>query len=173
LKSTEEFFQEFEQLALTAEYKDAHYDDVLTKLLQDNVKASIINAIHAQHPLPTTYTEWKTQIIMLDSQVRRRAEQKMFVFGSFQKPTPRRPDAPLATQTKTGTGVVYGGQGQKMDLNMAKAQGACFQCGQKGHMAQYCPQKRTQVQALVDGLSEEERKELMHTLGETQKKEDF
>jgi hypothetical protein len=151
-KTAEEFFQEFDQLKFTAGYTDRYHEDVLVKLLHDAIKNTTIDHIYTQSPLPASYQTWKTQILAIDGLQRRRAEQKKSqAHFTINKPTPhfvKKPDAPV-TQTKTGTGTVYGGQGQKMDLNKAKAEGLCFRCGGKGHMSRNCPTKGTQVRAVV------------------------
>jgi hypothetical protein len=151
-KTAEEFFQEFDQLAFTAGYTDTYHDDVLVKLLHDAIRNTTIDHIYTQYPLPADYQAWKTQILAIDGLQRRRAEQKKsqahFTINKPAQHFVRKPDAPV-TQTKTGTGTVYGGQGQKMDLDKAKAEGLCFRCGGKGHMSRNCQTKGTQVRAVV------------------------
>jgi hypothetical protein len=151
-KTAEEFFQELDQLKFTAGYTDRHHEDVLVKLLHDAIKNTTIDHIYTQSPLPASYQTWKTQILAIDGLQRRRAEQKKsqahFTINKPAQHFVKRPDAPV-TQTKTGTGTVYGGQGQKMDLDKAKAEGLCFRCGGKGHMSRNCPTKGTQVRAVV------------------------
>jgi hypothetical protein len=69
-KSAEEFFQEFEQLAQTAGYRDTHHNDVLIKLLHDAIKTSIIDNIYRQTTLPADYDAWKTSIKNIDGLAR-------------------------------------------------------------------------------------------------------
>src|ERR1700679_1405340 len=70
-------------------------------------------------------------------------------------------------ENQTGTGVTYTGQGQKMDVDQAKAKGLCFRCGKSGHMARNCPDKpKFQVRALTAELTKEEKEELAKTLRE-------
>jgi Zinc knuckle/Retrotransposon gag protein len=166
-KTAEEYFQEFDQLVRTAGYQQNH-DDVLIKYLHKQVKWSIVNKIYSSSHLPNTYQEWRSAIINVDGLDRRRAEQKKTMStqhpqkvtspGSFPKAT---------TEKRTGTGVTYTGQGQKMDVDQARAKGLCFRCGKSGHMARNCPDKpKFQVRALTAELTKEEKEELAKTLCE-------
>jgi hypothetical protein len=58
---------------------------------------------------------------------------------------------------KTGTGMVYGGQGQKMDLDKARTEGLCFRCRGKGYMSRNCPTKGTQVWEII--IKEDDKKQ--------------
>ena len=59
-----------------------------------------------------------------------------------------KPETPTAVpQIKTGTGVTYGGQGMKMDLDKARAEGRCFKCRKVGHISRNCPERKVQVRA--------------------------
>jgi Retrotransposon gag protein/Zinc knuckle len=166
-KTAEEYFQEFDQLVRTAGYQQNH-DDVLIKYLHEQVRVGIIDKIYSVGQLPITYQEWRLAIINIDGLERRRAEQKKAWSiqhpqrsaqpGSFPKAT---------TEKRTGTGVTYTGQGQKMDVDQARAKGLCFRCGKSGHMARNCPDKpKFQVHALTAELTKEEKEELAKTLCE-------
>ena len=48
---------------------------------------------------------------------------------------------------KTGTGILYGGQGMRMDVNKARAEGRCFKCRKIGHISRNCPEQKVQVRA--------------------------
>ena len=166
-KTAEEYFQEFDQLVWTAGYQQNH-DDVLIKYLHKQVKWSIINKIYLSGHLPSTYQEWQSAIVNVDGLDRWRAEQKKVLSaqhpwkaaspGSFPKAT---------TEKQTGTGVTYTGQGQKMDMDQARAKGLCFHCGKSSHMARNCPDKpKFQVRSLTAELTKEEKEELAKTLHE-------
>jgi hypothetical protein len=159
-KMAEEFFQEFDQLKFTAGYTDRYHEDVLVKLLHDAITTNVIDHIYTQSPLPASYQAWKTQILTIDGLQRRRAEQrKSQAHFTTKKPTQhfvKKPDAPV-TQTKTDMGTVYGRQGQRMDLDKARAEELCFRCGGKGHMSRNCLTKGTQVRAVV--IKEDDKKQ--------------
>jgi Retrotransposon gag protein/Zinc knuckle len=166
-KTAEEYFQEFDQLVRTAGYQQNH-DDVLVKYLHEQIKWSTVDKIYSSGHLPSTYQEWRAAIINVDGLERRRAEQKKMLSAQH----PRKPATPgsfpkTTTEKKTGTGVTYTGQGQKMDIDKAKAQGLCFRCGKSGHISRNCPDKsKFQVRALAAELSKEEKEELARTLRE-------
>jgi hypothetical protein len=166
-RTAEEYFQEFDQLVRTAGYQRNH-DDVLVRYLHEQVKQGIIDKIYSSSHLPYTYIGWRTTIIEIDGLDRRWAEQKKALATQYShKPTPAASYLKTATEKRTGTGVTYTGQGQKMDIDQAKAKGLCFCCGKPGHMARNCPNKpKFQVRAITTELSKEEKEELAKTLRE-------
>ena len=65
-----------------------------------------------------------------------------------------------------------------MDISLAKAQGLCFNCHQKGHMSQNCPAKRkAMVWQILSEMAEDDRAEMTlefaMVLNETPKESDF
>jgi Zinc knuckle/Retrotransposon gag protein len=166
-KTAEEYFQEFDQLVRTAGYQQNH-DDVLVKYLHEQVKTGIIDKIYSGGQLPTSYQEWRAAIINIDGLERRRAEQKRAWSMQHPQKSPSPGSYPkTTTEKRTGTGVTYTGQGQKMDVDQAKAKGLCFRCGKPGHMARNCPDKpKFQVRTLTAELTKEEKEELAKTLRE-------
>jgi hypothetical protein len=62
-----------------------------------------------------------------------------------------------------------------MDINATKAktEGQCFRCGEKGHMARFCLNKKVQVHAMFKGMSKEEKQEIYDALEAEKKSEDF
>ena len=166
-KTAEEYFQEFDQLVQTAGYQQNH-DDVLIKYLHEQVKWGIVDKIYSSGHLPSTYQEWRSVIINVDGLDHRRAEQKKAQSAQHLRKVAPPASFPKAVAEKcTGTGVTYTGQGQKMDVDQAKAKGLCFRCGKSGHMAWNCPDKpKFQVRALTAELTKEEKEELAKTLRE-------
>ena len=120
---------------------DTHHDDVLTHLLHEAIHSKIIDPVYSQPTLPIDYRARKTQILANDGLQRRRADQKKSLGQFIHQPNITcKPETPMATpQIKTGTSVTYGGQGLKMDVDKAKAEGRCFKCGKIGHIAHNCP----------------------------------
>lgn len=54
-----------------------------------------------------------------------------------------------------------------MDIDRARSGGACYVCGQKGHIAKYCSNKaKIGIRALLAGLSAEDRTEVRRVLAE-------
>ena len=149
-RTAEEFFQEFDLLAFAAGYTDTHHDDVLVRLLHKAIHDKVIDLVYSQPTLPANYQAWKTQILAIDGLQRRRADQKkaQAQFTPYRPNITRKPDTPTAVpQTKTGTGITYGAQGMKMDLDKARTEGRCFSCGEVGHISRNCPKKKVQVRA--------------------------
>ena len=66
---------------------------------------------------------------------------------------------------KMGTGITYNGTGQKMDINKARQSGLCFKCSKLGHISRNYPDKKAfQIRCIVEGLNDEEKKELKKEL---------
>jgi Zinc knuckle len=66
---------------------------------------------------------------------------------------------------KTGMGTIYGGAGQKMDIDKARQSGLCFRCGKPGHISRNCPDKKGfQIRSIIEGLTDEEKKALKKEL---------
>jgi hypothetical protein len=139
-----------------------------TLYLHEKVKQNIIDKIYSSSHLPYTYNGWRTTIIDINGLDRRWAEQKKVLTAQYShKPTPPTSFPKTTTEKHTGTGVMYTGQGQKMDVDQAKAKGLCFQCGKPGHLARNCSNKpKFQVHTLMAELTKEEKKELAKTLRE-------
>ncbi|KIM87729.1 hypothetical protein PILCRDRAFT_3491 [Piloderma croceum F 1598] len=64
-RTTEEYFQEFDQLVRTAGYQTNH-NDVLIKYIHKQVKTSIIDRIYASGHLSQDYHDWKMTVIHID-----------------------------------------------------------------------------------------------------------
>ena len=113
----EEFFQEFNQLAYIAGYNDGHHGDILIKLIKDTIHNSIINSIYNAGTLPDTYAAWIVGITNIDNLQHQWAVKKKSHAPTVVHKTivvNKMAAANVPTQ-KTGTGIIYGGVGQKMD----------------------------------------------------------
>ena len=54
-----------------------------------------------------------------------------------------------------------------MDIDKTRNEGACFKCGEKGHFSRNCPKnRRFNVRALVQEMSEEDKKKVREALTE-------
>ena len=164
-KTAEEFFQEFDQLAFIAGYNDGHHGDILIKLIKDAIHNSIIDSIYNAGTLPNTYADWKVRITNIDNFQRQQAvEKKSHAPTMVHKTIVVNKSAATAANVptqKTGTGTIYGGAGQKMDIDKARQSGLCFKCGKPGHISRNCPDRKAfQIRSIIEGLNDEEKKEL-------------
>ncbi|SJL13529.1 uncharacterized protein ARMOST_16973 [Armillaria ostoyae] len=106
--------------------------------------------------VPASYNEWKVHICIMYKE-----RQKKWGHGntttSSNKPAGGATSLSLAKPTssvaprdgsgrwqthKTATGMVYGRQGEPMDISKLRAEGRCFRCKKKGHLGRDCPEKR-------------------------------
>jgi hypothetical protein len=168
-KTAEEFFQEFDQLAFVAGYNDGHHGDILIKLIKDAIHNSIIDSIYNAGTLPDTYANWKVRITSIDNLQRQRAVEKKSHAPTVVHKTivvdKSAATAANAPAQRTGTGTIYGGAGQKMDIDKARQSGLCFKCGKPGHISRNCPDRKAfQIRSIVEGLNDEEKKELKKEL---------
>jgi hypothetical protein len=165
----DEFFNKFEMMAQDAGLATSEVEKI--RLIERNVNPAIINAIYSSGTLPTSYADYKGRILRIGRLWEQRREQISY----SQKPTPQthphipiqRPQAPLTTECKTPTGVVFGGQGKPMDIDGLKRDNKCFNCREQGHFRRNCPkpaQRKINVRAIAMELTDEERLELAEAL---------
>ena len=119
-KNTADFMIEFEALAMKADTDELH----AIFLLKKNIRHDIIKMILGYPPIamPETLKEWKVAITSV---------------GHGYESIEGRHDY------KMGTGTIYGGRGQPMDIgksndNFKDRKPKCFNCNKYRHIAKEC-----------------------------------
>jgi hypothetical protein len=121
--------------------------------------------------LLTHYSQWKEAILNIDGLERRRIEQKKFVSTQHFNPTSRtNPPPRVPFERKNTPAPPQTNRVLKVELDIARTKGLCFQCGKPRHISRNCPDKgQFQVHTLVTEFTDDQKKEAMETL----KKEGF
>ncbi|CDO77973.1 hypothetical protein BN946_scf184861.g2 [Trametes cinnabarina] len=124
--SAQEFFTEFEQLVTLANY-DLD-DEFVLNILQRNAREDFVRNIYASGNIPTTFAAWKTRLLGLDKycdmfNVIRHGPSRIPIAPTTQQPNPPPQPQPIPVR-RDGTGIIYRGRGQPMDLDCK-----CIKCG--------------------------------------------
>jgi hypothetical protein len=135
-RTAAEFFQHFDQVALTAGYTQ-HQQDYMINLIKGRLSQRIVDTIYLMEKMPTTYKEWKETAIRLDIRFKEQKERKEGNWRVYSQDNQKanhnvRYYEPMNVDAAGGQ---RGGRGyQKATPKDAN----CFNCGNKGHFAREC-----------------------------------
>lgn len=149
-------------------------DKALMNQFERGLKPGLAASIYRLECMPATLPGWKQWCRKLDRQWRLYEEKQRMLHpqkstATVQAKAVSQVQVPRAVATlnggyakQDGTGVIFGGKGQPMDIDGAQSRIVCFRCGNRGHVARFCPDKiRGNVQHVRAVLGEEEFAELL------------
>ena len=174
-KTADEYIVAFEEYEHYTGWDDKALMDQFEQGLQHGLKASI----YRLENMPATLQGWKQYARKFDRQWRIFEEKQKLLkpkntgfvaqgkATTTMKTVSEEHSSNGGSVKKDGTGWIFGGNGQPMDLDIAKSKGLCYGCGQHSHLARFCPNKiRGNVQKIRSALSGNELAELLTHLKE-------
>lgn len=174
-----DFFVRFEIEMNKAGFASGH-DDLLLDYLHAHIHDHVRDAMALMAELPNTYKGFKAIAQRIDYNYRETHRPRQAAPPPRQAPPARLPPPPVrfnpppgpppranpySSERRDPTGVTFGGRGQPMEVDRARAEGRCFHCGNKGHIARQCPNRQASIRSQFIDLSDEDRVELLRALG--------
>ena len=139
------FAAEFRQLACDVDWNENGFISQFWCGLCDDVKDLLLTM-----PQVNTLSEFITQAIACDNRLFERRQEKRFGMGLTPQPATTTPVSPTTSTNNTvlGDDPMHSGATRFKPLTLQEKQrrrqnGLCMYCGEPGHIAQRCPNKRT------------------------------
>ena len=163
------FIAEFDLLAQIAGYKLPNHNEFMCHIFRMNVHPCTLDQLFNRGVAMNNYAVMKSEAIKAEAANRERDNEQRLQGHPVGKGCPFVPTP--STLVKPNMGMIFGGQGQPMDLSQVESHGLCFTCHQKGHISHNCSQKhKAMVRKMLGEMLGAERTELLQVKEE--KKED-